>query len=125
MMVPPGPVPVPNTGVYTWRLTILFLFSYSCMLQGCVWNTWGPIAQSAEEVFDWTDASIALLPSWGNIMNCLTILPVTWFMNKKGILSLSVKYVNVNTCWAFRSCDNTSYKYHQPLQQHMVIVLLN
>ncbi len=74
----------PSTWLYGIRWYVLFLFCFACTLQGCVWNCWGPIAQSAKEVFDWTDADIALLPSWGNIMNCVTIVPVTWLMDVKG-----------------------------------------
>lgn len=36
---------------YRRRWFVLGVFSMACFLQAAIWNTWGPITQSAEVVF--------------------------------------------------------------------------
>ena len=49
------------------RFYVLFLFSLFCFLNGFVWNTWNPIAASAQLVYKWGDYTPALLSAWGPI----------------------------------------------------------
>lgn len=56
--------------------------------QGGVWNMWGPIAQSSEFAFGWTDGSIALLSNWGPIAYIPLALPFSWLMDVKGIFEM-------------------------------------
>jgi hypothetical protein len=49
-----------NVSVYTRRWWLLAMFALSGFVQNIVWNTWGPIAQSAKEVFGWSDGQIGM-----------------------------------------------------------------
>jgi hypothetical protein len=75
-----------RTKTYRRRWGVLLVFCWSCTLQGALWNTWGPIAESAEAVFGWSDATIGMMPNWGNIGQLLTLIPQAWFMDVKGEL---------------------------------------
>ena len=60
--------------------------------QGMIWNTFGPISESVLAVFcpEWTEATLALLGNWGNIMYIVPIVPVIWDhtqLNLKGIFN--------------------------------------
>lgn len=70
--------------VYHRRWYILVVFSLIAGLQGCVWNTWGPITGSAEAVYGWTDGTIALLENWGPITYILSFVLFSWLMDVKG-----------------------------------------
>ena len=60
------------------------IFSLSCCVQAIVWNTWGPIAQSAKEVFGWSDGQIGMFPNFANIAYVVTAFPASYFMDEKG-----------------------------------------
>jgi len=49
-----------------------------------VWNTWGPITQSAKAVFHWSDGEIGMLANWGNIAYIITVFPACYLMDEKG-----------------------------------------
>lgn len=70
---------------YKRRWYVLTVFSMACFLQAAVWNTWGPITQSAEVVFGWGDSQIGMLANWGNIAYIFTVFPACYFMDTKGI----------------------------------------
>lgn len=74
-----------NQIVYTRRWWILLTFSFSCFMQTLIWNTWGPIAQSAKEVFKWNDATIGMIPSLGNISCIFTVFLASYVMDEKGM----------------------------------------
>jgi hypothetical protein len=69
---------------YKRRWYVLASFSVACFLQAAVWNTWGPITQSAEVVFGWKDSQIGMLANWGNIAYIFTVFPACYFMDTKG-----------------------------------------
>ena len=48
------------------------------------WNTWGPITESAEAVFGWTDSTIGLLVNLGNISFITFVMPMSWLNDEKG-----------------------------------------
>ena len=73
-----------SCAVYHRRWYILVVFSLTAGLQAGVWNTWGPIAGSAEGVFGWSDGSIALLENWGPISFIVSFLLFSWLMDVKG-----------------------------------------
>ncbi|XP_064594844.1 solute carrier family 49 member 4 homolog isoform X1 [Liolophura sinensis] len=79
--------------VYKRRFYILFMFSMSTLAQAAVWNTWGPVSQSAKQVFGWTDGDIALLANWGPISFIISLYPFSWIMDVKGLR------------WALISCS--------------------
>lgn len=70
--------------VYHRRWYILAVFSLIAGVQAAVWNTWGPITGSAEDVFGWTDGTIALLENWGPIAYILSFLIFSWLLDVKG-----------------------------------------
>ncbi len=71
--------------VYKRRWYLVLLFSVMAGTQGCIWNTWGPLATSANYVFGWSDQTIALLINWGPISYLLGFVPFTWMMDVKGL----------------------------------------
>jgi len=76
-----------ETRVYAKRWYILAVFSVLGILQGMIWNSFGPISASLLAVFcpDWSPATIALLGNWGNIMYILPVIPVLWFFETRGL----------------------------------------
>lgn len=78
-----------RTAVYSRRWYLLFLFSLSALLWNAVWSTWGPIAQSAKVVYDWTDGDIAMFTWLGNIPFLITMFPSAYLMDVTGELFLS------------------------------------
>ena len=78
-----------SCAVYDRRWYILIVFSLIAGLQAGVWNTWGPITGSAEDVFGWSDGTIALLENWGPISYIVSFLFFSWLLDVKGILKLS------------------------------------
>ena len=54
-------------------------------LQGGIWNTWGPIAESVEPVYGMTDPDIALLANWGPICYLLFVLQSSWLLDNGGL----------------------------------------
>lgn len=69
---------------YRRRWFVLGVFSMACFLQAAIWNTWGPITQSAEVVFGWEDSQIGMLANWGNIAYIFTVFPACYFMDTRG-----------------------------------------
>ncbi|XP_046573353.1 solute carrier family 49 member 4 homolog [Haliotis rubra] len=74
-----------NIQSYKRRWYVLMVFSFAALLQAAVWNTFGPIAQSAKAVFGWSDANIGMLNNWGNIVYIVFMFPVAWLMDVKGL----------------------------------------
>ncbi|RXN19847.1 disrupted in renal carcinoma 2 [Labeo rohita] len=60
------------------------MFSLLGFMQGLVWNTWGPIQNSAKHVFGFTSTDIAVLVMWGPV-GFLPWLLFMWLMDKKGL----------------------------------------
>ncbi|XP_052253450.1 solute carrier family 49 member 4 homolog isoform X2 [Dreissena polymorpha] len=73
------------TGVYRCRWYIIILFSYGSFIQSVGWNTWGPITESAEVTFQWSDSDIGQLVNYANIAFILTVLPFCYLIDVKGI----------------------------------------
>jgi len=76
-----------QTKVYFKRWYILAVFSILGILQGAIWNSFGPIASSLLSVFcpNWTQATMAMLGNWGNIMYIIPVIPMLWFFEAKGL----------------------------------------
>ena len=69
-------------------------------LKAFVWNTFGPIAESAEIVFDWSDVDIGMFGNYGNIAYMVAVLPMCYFMDVKGM------YVYVYIFWLGLFCKH-------------------
>jgi len=70
--------------VFKRRWYILILYSLVNVMQSMIWNTWGPLALSAQIAFGWTLDEIALLTNWGCIMYALSAFFFSWLMDVKG-----------------------------------------
>ena len=80
--------PPVNSRVYGRRWLVLTLFSLLALMQGMVWNFWGPIQNSAAHAFGFTKSDIAVLVLWGPV-GFVPWLLFMWLMDKKGELFLS------------------------------------
>ncbi|KAL0963996.1 hypothetical protein UPYG_G00316260 [Umbra pygmaea] len=70
--------------VYRRRWLVLTLFSLLAFMQGVIWNTWGPIQNSAIQAFHFYKSEIAVLVLWGPV-GFLPWLLFMWLMDKKGL----------------------------------------
>jgi FLVCR family MFS transporter len=73
--------------VYGRRWLVLLLFSLLAFAQGLVWNTWGPIQNSARQAYGFSSWDIALLVLWGPI-GFLPCFAFMWLLDKRGEGSL-------------------------------------
>ncbi|GFO22951.1 disrupted in renal carcinoma protein 2 homolog [Plakobranchus ocellatus] len=71
--------------VYKRRWYILTMFSIFCFTQGAMWNTFGPISETCEEAFGWSDATIAWITNWGSVSFMVTAFQFFWMMQVKGL----------------------------------------
>lgn len=61
-----------------------------------VWNTWGPITESALTVFpDWSDDTIAALSNWGPIGFVVLVFPISWGISRWGLRPITVLLTGV------------------------------
>lgn len=74
-----------NSRVYGRRWLVLTQFSLLALMQGMVWNFWGPIQNSAVHAFGFTKSDIAVLVLWGPL-GFVPWLLFMWLMDKKGEL---------------------------------------
>lgn len=80
----PNEPPVVNSRVYRRRWLVLGLFSLLGLMQGMVWNFWGPIQNSAVHAYGFTKSDIAVLVLWGPV-GFIPWLLFMWLMDKKGL----------------------------------------
>ncbi|XP_064185742.1 solute carrier family 49 member 4 [Anguilla rostrata] len=71
--------------VYGRRWLVLAMFSLLAFMQGMVWNTWGPIQNSARHAYGFENTDIAVLVLWGPVGFAPWLL-FMWLMDKKGEL---------------------------------------
>uniref|UniRef100_A0A8C6U859 Solute carrier family 49 member 4 n=1 Tax=Neogobius melanostomus TaxID=47308 RepID=A0A8C6U859_9GOBI len=82
--VDPSLPPVVNSRVYRRRWIVLTLFSLLALMQGMVWNFWGPIQNSAVHAYGFSKSDIAVLVLWGPV-GFIPWLFFMWLMDKKGL----------------------------------------
>ncbi|CAL8389219.1 unnamed protein product [Gadus morhua 'NCC'] len=70
--------------VYGRRWLVLTFFSLLGFLQGMVWNSWGPIQNSAIRAFGFNKSDIAVLVLWGPV-GYIPWLLFMWLMDNKGL----------------------------------------
>lgn len=105
-----------NSRVYGRRWLVLTLFSLLALMQGMVWNFWGPIQNSAAHAYGFTKSDIAILVLWGPA-GFLPWLLFMWLMDKKGLrasLLLSTLFMVLGA--ALRSIPLTG----QPLRRWLI-----
>lgn len=74
----------PASRVYSRRWLVLGLFSLLGFMQGMVWNTWGPIQNSAKQAYGFTSIDIAMLVLCGPV-GFIPWFLFMWLMDKKGL----------------------------------------
>lgn len=105
-----------NSRVYGRRWLVLTLFSLLALMQGMVWNFWGPIQNSAVHAFGFTKSDIAILVLWGPV-GFVPWLLFMWLMDKKGLrASLLLSTVFMLLGAALRSIPLTG----QPLRRWLI-----
>lgn len=72
-----------NGRVYGRRWLVLSLFSLLGLMQGMVWNFWGPIQNSALHAYGFTKSDIAVLVLWGPLGFAPWLL-FMWLLDKRG-----------------------------------------
>lgn len=72
-----------NGRVYRRRWLVLTLFSLLGLMQGMVWNFWGPIQNSAVHAYGFSKSDIAVLVLWGPL-GFVPWLLFMWLLDKKG-----------------------------------------
>ncbi|CAK8671684.1 solute carrier family 49 member 4 homolog isoform X1 [Clavelina lepadiformis] len=70
---------------YWYRWYICLIFSFMGWLQGCIWNTWSPIADSAKVAYGFTPFDIELLTNWGPIAFIVSMPIYMWILDQKGL----------------------------------------
>jgi len=96
------PVTNSHLQVFKRRWYVLVLFSLIYMTQSAIWNTWGPLTQSAEIAFGWSLDDIALLANWGCIMYVSSMVFFSWLMDVKGTL-----FSLIRICYFFLFVKNS------------------
>lgn len=72
--------------VYKSRFWILITFSILAWFQCVQWNTWGPISESVDAAFTgWGSQTVAMMANWGTITFVLSVVPMCWLMETKGL----------------------------------------
>ena len=80
--------------LYKRRWYAVIVFGYVGFLGNLIWNTWGPISESAKTAFGWRNGDIALLVNWGPITYIISSLFLAWLMDKKGMFNLFLHIVS-------------------------------
>lgn len=70
---------------YAKRWYILAVITSYVTIQYFTWNTFGPIASSVKELYNWNNSDIALLANWDTILYVIFSLQICWFVQKSGI----------------------------------------
>ncbi len=98
-----------DVGIRTYkrRWYLILLFSVMVGTHGCIWNTWGQLATSANYVFGWSEHMVALLLNWGKISYLLGFVPFTWLMDVKGLRWASVISAGLTGLGAGLRCITT------------------
>ena len=76
---------LPSDNVVKYRLSSTSV-TISISWSGAIWNTFGPIAQTVEEEFGWTDKTLTMFTWWAVLDFPLFFLPSSF------ILSRSLRY---------------------------------
>jgi hypothetical protein len=71
--------------VYYTRWYVLFCLSLLTCIQNVIWIGYGPVAQSAKAVYDWSDTMVDMLVNFGNIACIIAIIPASWVLDVKGM----------------------------------------
>lgn len=70
---------------YRRRFWVAGLFCLVGSIQSLIWNTWGPVAASAEVALGWTDGHVATVVNLSNISYLVVAIPMCMLMDTKGL----------------------------------------
>ena len=85
--------------VYKKRWYILAMFFLLSVGQSIMYNTWSPIQRTARAVYKWDSFMIDLMPALGCIGPCLTIIPLGWLMDVKGMCQGKINKRKCEPAW--------------------------
>ncbi len=89
---------------YKRRWYILLMFAVVGGTMGAMWNTWGPIARSAQYAFGWSDGTIALFANWGPITYVVGTPLMIWIMDVKGVRRATLTVALLSTLGSGLRC---------------------
>ena len=72
-------------GIVCRRWYILFLLSLVAFEQGWLWNEYGPIAPALQNLYGWSDGTIATLANWGPIAYVIAVFPTAYALDTLGL----------------------------------------
>lgn len=72
------------------RWYILLIFGSLSFMTMFLWNAYGPIADVAQHIFNWSDANIAMLYNWNSITFVLLSFPAASLVDRYGLRSCVV-----------------------------------
>ena len=72
--------------VYRTRWYVILMVSLANALNNFMWATWGPIADSAKLVYDWTDNTIFWITNAGKIAAFLATAGGVYLIDVKGMM---------------------------------------
>uniref|UniRef100_A0A1I8GTS8 MFS domain-containing protein n=1 Tax=Macrostomum lignano TaxID=282301 RepID=A0A1I8GTS8_9PLAT len=78
------------TRVFWYRWYVLLVYCLLVTQQGAVWSHWGPISDSVQAAYNWSNATISLLSFWGPITYVACFYPWTLFMRRRSLRSACV-----------------------------------
>ena len=87
--------------VYKRRWYILGTFSLLSCLQMAVWNTFGPIVKPVEYAYHWQDSTVAMMANWGTIVFVITVFPLCWLLEYKGLRVTTITVASFVALGAF------------------------
>ncbi len=93
---------------YKRRWYLVVLFGLVGGSQGLIWNTWGPLYLSANIVYGWTEADIALMTNYGPIDFVLSAFIFSWILDVKGLRMASLITSGFVTMGAGLRCVTSS-----------------
>ncbi len=75
---------------YKRRWFILIVYSLGGLLQGYLWNMWGPIFKTMKVIYHWDNTQLALMPFYGNSVLAVLALPSALLLEKWGLRRIVV-----------------------------------
>ncbi|KAJ8307424.1 hypothetical protein KUTeg_015508 [Tegillarca granosa] len=77
-------LPPSTPNAYKRRWWIVFIYCSCVAAQVIFYNSFGPITESTEGYFGWTDGMIGLLANWFCIAVICGMFPLSYLIQKKG-----------------------------------------
>eukprot|EP00049_Salpingoeca_infusionum_P002772 m.59728 g.59728 ORF g.59728 m.59728 type:complete len:500 (+) comp11779_c0_seq1:115-1614(+) len=102
-------VAVEELKAYSQRWYLLFLCCVGTLMQGMIWNNYGPIQLALDPVLALSDQTVALLANWGPICFMVSFLPSAYLLARGIRVSMIVCMILLTV-----SCVAKSYTLDNP-----------